>query len=247
MASSSKSWRAAACGAIAGAAAASAWAVRSPRSSAFAPSVWHGPRDRRSIALTFDDGPSESTPEILEILDRRQARATFFQCGLNARRLPEISRAVVAAGHEIGNHSYTHLLLSLHGRGIIEQEFSLAQQTIADTTGFSPSLLRAPYGVRWPGFRGMQKRLGLVGIMWTVIGYDWSLPCNAIVDRVKRGFANGAIICLHDGRELRVKPDVRATVEAVRTLVPLIEDQGYNLKTVSQLLCPTNSSSGSEA
>jgi peptidoglycan/xylan/chitin deacetylase (PgdA/CDA1 family) len=235
--------------AVAGAAAATAacaWAVRSARSGAFAPSVWHGPRDRRSIALTFDDGPSESTPEILEILDRHRARATFFQCGLNVRRLPDVARAVVAGGHEIGNHSYTHLLLSLRGRGMIEQEFTRAQQIIADTTGFNPTLLRAPYGVRWFGFRPVQQRLGLLGIMWTAIGYDWSLPCHAILERVKRSFANGAIICLHDGRELQAKPDVRPTLEAVRTLVPLMQDQGYNLETVSQLLCPTNSSCGSE-
>ena len=225
--------------------AACAWAVRGPRSSVFGPSVWHGARDRRSLALTFDDGPSESTPEILEILERYGARATFFQCGLNVRRLPEISRAVLAAGHEIGNHSYTHLLLSLHSRGIVEQEFTHAQRTIADTTGFSPTLLRVPFGVRWFGLRQVQRKLGLLEVMWTVMGYDWSLPSAAVVARVRRGFANGAIVCLHDGRELRVRPDAGATVEAVRALVPQMLDQGYKLESVSQLLCPTNSSNGS--
>lgn len=229
-------------GAAAGAAALG-WAVRSPRSSVFGSSAWRGPRDRRSIALTFDDGPSESTPELLEILDRHGGRATFFQCGLNVRRLPEISRAVVAAGHEIGNHSHTHLLLSLRRPGLIEEEFACAQRTIADATGFRPAVLRAPFGVRWFGFRRMQQRLGLAGVMWTVIGYDWSLPSCDIVDRVKRGMGNGAILCLHDGRLLQARPDIRATVEAARVLVPLIRGEGYRLETVSQLLCPTNSSS----
>src|SRR5947208_9199513 len=90
--------------------AALAYAVRSPRSDLFGPSVWHGPRDLRAVALTFDDGPSESTPEILAELERYRARATFFQCGLNIRRLPDVAREVFAAGHEIGNHSYTHPL-----------------------------------------------------------------------------------------------------------------------------------------
>jgi peptidoglycan/xylan/chitin deacetylase (PgdA/CDA1 family) len=235
--------------AIAGAAAATigaaAYAVRSPRSSVFAPSIWRGPLDRRTVALTFDDGPSESTPRILDILHRYDARATFFQCGLNVRRLPEISRQVLAGGHEIGNHSHTHLLLSLRSPGIVEEEFARAQHTIADTTGFHPAWLRAPFGVRWFGFRAAQRRLGLTGLMWTVIGYDWSLTTSAIVDRVKPRIGNGAIVCLHDGRLLEAAPDVRHTVEALRILVPMLVEQGYRLETVSQLLCPTNLSSGS--
>jgi|SRR5689334_14272882 peptidoglycan-N-acetylglucosamine deacetylase len=231
-----------AAGVAAAGVAAAAYVVRSPRSDFFGPSVWHGPRDRPAVALTFDDGPSESTPEILEVLDRHRARATFFQCGLNVRRLPEISRAVFAAGHEIGNHSYTHLLLSLKSPGIIDEEFTRAQQIIEETTGCAPWLLRAPFGVRWFGFRRMQRRLGLLGVMWSVLGYDWKRSSRVVVDRVKAGIANGAIICLHDGRQLGVKPDIRQTLEAVRILVPLIQDQGYGLETLSQLLCPTNSS-----
>ena len=227
--------------------AAMAYAVRGPRSSVFAPSVWRGPDTRPAVALTFDDGPGESTPEILDILHRHRAHATFFQCGLNVLRLPTVSRAVHAAGHEIGNHSYTHLLLSLRAPGFIQEEFARAQQAIADTTGVSPVWLRAPFGVRWFGFRQAQRRLGLTGIMWTVIGYDWSLPSRQIVDRVKPAISSGAIICLHDGRRLQARPDVRNTVDAVRTLVPMIQQQGYELVTVSQLLCPTNSSSASAA
>ena len=191
------------------------------------------------MALTFDDGPSESTPRILDLLDHHQVPATFFQCGLNVRRLPEVARAVRAAGHEIGNHSHTHLLLSLQSRAIVQEEFARAQHTIEDTCSFSPVCLRAPFGVRWFGFRRAQRCLGLVGVMWTVIGYDWSLPARAIVERVGRRIANGSIICLHDGRLLRPRPDVRETVAAVSALVPRILEAGYRLETVSQLLCPT--------
>ena len=222
-----------------------AYAVRAPRSSFFAPTVWRGPRSRRAVALTFDDGPSEATPEILEILERHRARATFFQCGLNARRLPQIARMVAAAGHEIGNHSHTHLLLPLRSAGVIEQEFTLAQEAIVETTGVRPVLLRVPFGARWFGLREVQRRLGLLGIMWTVIGYDWSLPSAAIVTRMQARIGNGAILCLHDGRELRFRPDVRHTIAAVRALVPWMQEQGYTLETVSQFLCPTNSSSES--
>jgi peptidoglycan/xylan/chitin deacetylase (PgdA/CDA1 family) len=232
-------------GMVAAGAAGMAYAVRAPRSDLFGPSVWRGPADRAAIALTFDDGPSESTPEILEVLDRHRARATFFQCGLNVRRVPDVSRQVFAAGHEIGNHSYTHLLLAMRSAGLIEEEFARAQEIIAETTGASPWLMRAPFGARWFGFRRAQRRLGLLGVMWSVLGYDWKRSSRAVVDKVKAGIANGAIICLHDGRQLQPRPDIRATLEAVRVLVPLIQDQGYKMETVSQLLCPTNSSSAS--
>jgi peptidoglycan/xylan/chitin deacetylase (PgdA/CDA1 family) len=76
--------------------------------------------------------------------------------------------------------------------------------------------------------------------MWTVIGYDWKLTVDGIVARVLGGLGNGAIICLHDGRELRAGPDVRPTVAAVRRLIPAIRERGYELETVSQMLCPTN-------
>jgi peptidoglycan/xylan/chitin deacetylase (PgdA/CDA1 family) len=76
--------------------------------------------------------------------------------------------------------------------------------------------------------------------MWTVIGYDWTLKADEIVARIGRRVANGAILCLHDGRELRRKPDAGVTVEAVRRLAPLLLERGYQFETVSRLLCPTN-------
>jgi peptidoglycan/xylan/chitin deacetylase (PgdA/CDA1 family) len=217
-----------------------AYAVRGPSAAVFGPSVHRGCRERRSVALTFDDGPSEGTLPLLEELARQQAIATFFQCGANVERLPEVARAVRAAGHEIGNHSQTHPLFCSRSPRIVESEFRRAQEAIVRITGAIPVLLRAPFGARWFGFRRMQRRLHLLGVMWTVIGYDWSLEADRIVARVLRGVAQGAIICLHDGRELRVNPDVRETVVAVRRLVPLLRAQGYRFETVSQLLCPTN-------
>src|SRR5271165_5549933 len=85
-----------------------AWAVRGRSSSVFAPSVWRGQPGRKAIALTFDDGPSPATPALLGLLAEYHVPATFFQIGANAVALPEIARAVHAAGHEIGNHSQTH-------------------------------------------------------------------------------------------------------------------------------------------
>jgi peptidoglycan/xylan/chitin deacetylase (PgdA/CDA1 family) len=217
-----------------------AWAVRGRASSLFGPSVHHGPSDRKAIALTFDDGPSECTPRVLELLDKYHTPATFFQIGANVERLPKIARAVHAAGHEIGNHSHTHPLFCLHSAEFIYREFARAQRAIADATGCSPTLLRAPFGARWFGFREAQRHLGLRGVMWTAIGYDWKLKADTIVGRMVAGAANGAILCLHDGREVRANPDIRETVAAVGRLIPALRDLGYEFDTVSRLLCPMN-------
>src|SRR5258706_2393564 len=91
-------------GAVCAASAMLAYAVRGRSSTLLAPSVYRGSRSRRAIALTFDDGPSEGTNQLLETLNRHGAPATFFVCGMNVQRLPQAVRATAAAGHEIGNH-----------------------------------------------------------------------------------------------------------------------------------------------
>jgi peptidoglycan/xylan/chitin deacetylase (PgdA/CDA1 family) len=217
-----------------------AWAVRGRSARIFAPSIWRGPRDRRAIALTFDDGPSEGTPQILDILDRYGVHGTFFQCGANVERLPKVARAVRECGHEIGNHSYAHPPLYFRSPRFMEEELRRAQIAIEDHTGARPKWFRVPFGARWFGLRGVQRRLNVTGVMWTVIGYDWSRNADAVVRRVASLVSNGGIVCLHDGRELAAKPDIGATVEAVRRLVPMLLERGYKLETVTNLICPKN-------
>ncbi len=219
--------------------AALAYAVRGRSSQFFGPSVYQGSRLRPAIALTFDDGPSEGTLPLLDILAARNIPATFFQCGLNVRRLPSAARAVLQGGHEIGNHSHTHSAMYFRSAAKIEAEFSDAQRVIEDQLGVTPSLLRAPFGVRWFGFRRMQARLRLLGVMWTVIGRDWTLDAASITRRVVSRVRNGAIICLHDGRQLVSRPDVQPTLDAVRQIIPSLVSRGFEFQTVSQLLCPT--------
>src|SRR5690242_17118892 len=93
---------------LGGAAVTAAHGIAGKSSQLFSPSVYRGPGTRRSIALTFDDGPSEGTLPLLEYLDKRRVKATFFECGMNVRRLPDVARQVVAAGHELGNHTWSH-------------------------------------------------------------------------------------------------------------------------------------------
>jgi peptidoglycan/xylan/chitin deacetylase (PgdA/CDA1 family) len=227
-------------GALAGASAFLSWAVRGRSSTFFGDSVWRGSRAVPALALTFDDGPSESTPEVLDVLARHNVPATFFQIGANVERLPAITREVRSAGHSIGNHGYEHSLYCFRAPRTIEEDLRLAQEAIQDHAGVRPVWFRAPFGARWFGLKQVQRRLGLVGVMWTVIGYDWKRKPDEVVARMLRLVSNGAILCLHDGRELRVRPDIRATVEAVRRLVPMLLDRGYKFETISRLLCPTN-------
>lgn len=215
------------------------YAVRAPRCTILAPSVHQGVETRRAIALTFDDGPSESTAELLEILARHGAAATFFQCGANIRRLPRVARAVAAAGHEIGNHSDSHARLYLKSRPSIYSELARAQETIEDITGLRPGLFRAPYGARWFGLREAQQRLGLLGVMWSTLALDWKWPRERVLQRLLEGSRNGAIFCLHDGRGLGRRPDISTTLEVVAELLPKLMEKGFHFEKVTDILCPT--------
>ena len=224
-------------GIAAAAAGVMAWGVRHPESQLFAPSFSRGPAGQPGVALTFDDGPSESTPRLLDLLAKHNVPATFFACGAQADLRPAVARQVLAAGHEIGNHTQTHPALSFRSPAFMERELAAAQRSLAAATGATPRLFRPPYGIRWPGLRGVQQRLGLTGVMWSVIGRDWVLPAPPIARRVLAAAQPGAIICLHDGRGLQVNPDITATLQATDVIIAELADRGYRFHTVSNLLC----------
>lgn len=219
-----------------GAAAAAGYGAVGRSSQLFGPYRSKGSAQSRSVALTFDDGPSESTPLLLDYLDREQVTATFFQCGMNVRRLPRIAREVVERGHQIGNHTYSHPLLAMKLPAFIDREFSEAQSIIESETGTPPTVLRPPYGVRWLGMRDVQKKLGLLGIGWTVIGYDWKWPAERIAHHVLGAASPGGVLVLHDGRGIRPRPDISATLAATKAIVPVLKERGYRFQTVDRLL-----------
>lgn len=221
---------------LGGVSATAAYGSVSKSSQLFGPSVYRGPGRRRSVALTFDDGPSEGTLDLLEYLDCEGIKATFFQCGMNVRRLPQIAGQVAAAGHQIGNHTYSHPHLMLKSRAFIDREFTEAQRIIQFETGVVPMFLRPPYGFRWMGMRQVQEKLSLLGVLWTVIGHDWQWGAEHVAHYVLSQAAPGGIICLHDGRSVKPRPDIRPTLAAVRRIVPVLLDQGYSFDTVSEVL-----------
>lgn len=212
------------------------YGVLSRKSTLLAPSIWRGPAGRRTIALTFDDGPSESTGQVLAILQRYRITATFFQCGENVRRLPQAAREVCASGHEVGNHTDTHPRLCFKSPGFIHWELARAQESIEHVTGIRPSLFRAPFGLRWYGLGSAQRRLGLMGVMWTAIAYDWSRPAEDVVQILLEQAVPGAIFCLHDGRRTRPKPDISSTVRALAEIVPMLLDRGFEFESAGSML-----------
>src|SRR5579884_1040359 len=152
---------------IGGFSATAAYGSVSRSSQLFGPSVYRGAGRRRTIGLTFDDGPSQGTLELLDYLHKEKVWATFFQCGMNVRRWPQIAGQVAAAGHQLGNHTYSHPKLPFKTREFVCREFTEAQHVIHQETGIAPMLLRPPYGFRWVGMREVQQKLSLLGVLWT--------------------------------------------------------------------------------
>jgi peptidoglycan/xylan/chitin deacetylase (PgdA/CDA1 family) len=219
----------------AGAGALLGYAVRGRSSQLFGPNLWRGPGDKRQVALTFDDGPSETTLQVLDLLDHYCVPATFFQCGRNVLRLPGVAREVHERGHEIGNHTFSHPRLAGCSQTRIREEIATTQQVISDAAGVEPRLFRAPYGLRWFGLRQVLHEYGLLGVMWTVIGYDWEWEAQEIADYVTSQASNGAIFCLHDGDRTAARVDRRNTVRAIAGIIPKLQRAGYAFVTAGDM------------
>src|SRR2546427_7435919 len=161
--------------AVGGAAVGLAWyGCAAPSSQWLGPSLVRGPADGKRIALTFDDGPAPPfTEQILDILRARGITATFFVCGRNVERHPDVVRRIAAEGHTLGNHTYSHPFLCFRSRRSMAGEIDRTQEAVRKITGESPTLFRPPYGVRWPGlWRVLGERRLRVG-MWAGSGLDW--------------------------------------------------------------------------
>lgn len=211
------------------------YAAGVPSSQVFGPSLVRNPSGPPRMALTFDDGPSESTPAVLQALARGRARATFFQVGGNARRLPEVARQVLAEGHEVGNHTETHPKFYLRTPAQIDGEIERCQQSLETVHGRCPSLFRPPYGARWFGMYPALRRHGLTSVMWSVTSHDWEWPAEKIAEQVIRKVAPGDVILLHDGDAVDPGDRRQGTARAVEKILEFLEGRGIAAVTVSEL------------
>ena len=192
--------------------------------------VFFGPSDRPRIALTFDDGPSaELTPWILSTLRRHDVKATFFVLGQRAEKLPDVLQQIDEAGHEIGNHGWTHTSLRSLFPEQIEQEVDDTNAVVEAATGKQPALFRPPFGRYPPSAVPLVAERGMSFVLWNADSRDWdhNADTDAIVERVLDEARPGAIILLHDSQD--------ATARALDRILTGLSDKGLEIVPVSEL------------
>ncbi len=198
---------------------------------------WHGDPAKPEIALTFDDGPNEPyTSQVLQVLKDNDVKATFFLVGMNVEKDPAAVRAVVQAGHAIGNHSWSHPDMILETPGQVDRQLELTESAIEKAAGRRPKLFRPPYGADDPLTFRESKRLGYVAVKWSVSAKDWERPgAVRIVETILAHVQNGAILLMHDGDKTR-GGDRGQTVAALKTIIPELKKRGYRFVTIPELL-----------
>jgi peptidoglycan/xylan/chitin deacetylase (PgdA/CDA1 family) len=167
---------------------------------------------RPVVYLTFDDGPSTDTRAVLDILARYGVKATFFEVGNAVAGRASIARRVVAGGHRIGNHTWSHPSLTKLSSAGVRSEITRTQDAISAATGRRPGCVRPPYGATNATVRTVLGSMGLTQALWNVDTRDWSgISVSAIVASMNTA-RHGSVILLHDGGGKRGR-----TVEALRT------------------------------
>lgn len=187
------------------------------------------------VALTFDDGPHPVyTEQILDILSKYNAKATFFVIGKNAENYPELVLKEYGAGHEIGNHTYSHPNMTQISINSAIEEMQKTQEIIKNITGEAPKVFRSPGGIFNDELVGAVNNISCKPILWSwrQDTKDWSLPsANHIADKVLKNLQDGDIILFHD-YNLKGSP----TPKALELVLPKLNDMGYSFVTVSELL-----------
>jgi len=192
------------------------------------------PHNARIIALTFDDGPGRHTDRLLDALYERNVSATFFVLGSRVERYPDTARRIVAEGHEIGNHSFGHPSLIRLSADSIRSELVWTSNTIYQTTGVRPSVMRPPYGAHNQRVRDVAAELGYPVIMWSVDTRDWERRnVNAIMSHIVR--PDGTLRVRH-GHNILMHDIHSTTVDAAIIMVDLLLSHGFTFVTVSELL-----------
>lgn len=205
---------------------------------------WYGraftsaPRGTKQLALTYDDGPNDAhTQRLLEVLAKHNVHATFFLIGRYVQQRPGLAREILAAGHAIGNHTFTHPLLIFQSAAEVRRQLSDTAHALQDALGQPVTLFRPPFGGRRPAVLRIARELGLTPVMWSVTGYDWNAPPAAeIVSKVSQQIAGGDVILLHDGGHKKMGADRSQTVLATDQLIQRYKSNAYEFKTIPQML-----------
>ncbi|CAM5706338.1 MULTISPECIES: polysaccharide deacetylase family protein [Streptomyces] len=189
-------------------------------------------RKAKCVALTFDGGPSLTTPRLLDILKREHLHATFFVQGKgHIAEYPDILRRISAEGHEIGNHTWNHEVLTRIDADEARQELTRTQDAIERVTGTRPVLMRPPQGRTNRNVADVCEELRLAQVLWSVTAKDYETTDSALITkRVLDQTDRDGVILLHDLH--------KGTVPAVPGIIKALRQRGYTIVTVSQLLAP---------
>ncbi len=195
------------------------------------------PKKTKAVALTFDDGPSKYTNQVLDCLARHNAKATFFVVGTNVNRYPDILRRAKSLGMEIGNHTVNHPNLKNLSSAGVTSEINTNASYIENAIGVRPTIVRPPYGSY---SSSTIAAAGTPFILWSIDTLDWKTrnadsTVNAVLSKVK----DGDIILMHDLYS--------QTAQATERIVPALIEKGFDLVTVSELAARKGVTMGKKA
>ncbi|WP_096549843.1 polysaccharide deacetylase family protein [Ureibacillus thermosphaericus] len=183
--------------------------------------------DRKKVALTFDDGPHpQVTMQILNTLEKYGAKATFFMLGKQVENHKNIVHEVLNRGHEIGNHTYNHPVLTKQSTSQVSWQVDYTSQVIYDVIGEYPTLFRPPYGAT---NSYVESLIDVPVILWTIDTYDWKYrDSNKLLPIIKANLHDGAIILMHDIHQ--------STADGLESVLAYLQQEGYECVTVSEIL-----------
>ncbi|MDI6757784.1 MAG: polysaccharide deacetylase family protein [Endomicrobiia bacterium] len=190
---------------------------------------------RRAFALSFDDGPGDYTISILEELKRRGARATFFVMGSQIKGREATLKKILADGHEIGNHTYSHVNFYVYKKddraARLKDEIEKTDRIIYGIVGKRPRMLRMPHGYCAKWSRDVARETGHIMVNWSR-GYDWmGLSAEETSRKYVEAVAPGAILLFHDGG-----PDRKKTLNALEAVLDKAAKSGYEVFSVGELI-----------
>ena len=183
----------------------------------------------KTIALTFDDGPGPYTEKLLDILDKYDAKATFFLIGSKVSARANTLRRMQSRGHQLGNHSWSHPELNKISTEQLSSEIDQTNNAIKQAVGINPNIIRPPYGAFNRVVLEKFRQRGMSSILWSIDTRDWADRNSEIVcSRAVAGAHNGAVILMHDIHQ--------TSVNAVPCILDSLKQQGYSFVTVQNLL-----------
>ena len=194
--------------------------------------VYYKKNSQKKIALTFDDGPHpQYTPEILDILKEYNIKATFFVVGQNVELHPEIVKRAISEEHDIGNHTFTHCHVSDTSFEAIIDEIQSCEDTVYELCEYHVKLFRPPEGVLPDDVRNYAIGEDYAIILWSIDTYDWArAPISNIKRNITKNISSGDIILMHDYVPESITP------QALRIIIPMLLEEGYQFVTVSELI-----------